>query len=102
MKKPGLSLAAILLLVSTNLSAAIVSATATESCLPATGHFSMFDSSMFSVNSGYLGSITYVAKNNTPAAGVQEESTIPVPAAAWLFVSGLLGMIGVSRRKRKQ
>jgi len=26
-------------------------------------------------------------------------STVPVPAAAWLFGSGLLGLIGVSRRK---
>jgi hypothetical protein len=28
-------------------------------------------------------------------------STIPVPAAAWLFVSGLIGLIGVARRKRQ-
>jgi len=27
-------------------------------------------------------------------------STIPVPAAVWLFGSGLLGLIGVSRRRR--
>ena len=27
-------------------------------------------------------------------------SSIPVPAAAWLFGSGLLGLIGVARRKR--
>ena len=26
-------------------------------------------------------------------------STVPVPAAAWLFASGLVGMIGVARRK---
>lgn len=26
-------------------------------------------------------------------------SPVPVPAAAWLFVSGLLGLVGVSRRK---
>jgi hypothetical protein len=28
-----------------------------------------------------------------------EISTIPIPAAAWLFVSGLLGLIGIARRK---
>jgi len=28
-----------------------------------------------------------------------EASTVPVPAAAWLFGSGLLGLIGVARRK---
>lgn len=27
-------------------------------------------------------------------------SAIPVPAAAWLFMSGLLGLVGISRRKR--
>ena len=26
-------------------------------------------------------------------------TSVPVPAAAWLFVSGLLGLVGVSRRK---
>ncbi|MEZ5540851.1 MAG: VPLPA-CTERM sorting domain-containing protein [Pseudomonadota bacterium] len=25
---------------------------------------------------------------------------VPVPAAAWLFGSGLLGLLGVARRKR--
>jgi hypothetical protein len=27
-------------------------------------------------------------------------SSVPLPAAAWLFGSGLLGLIGVARRKR--
>jgi hypothetical protein len=27
-------------------------------------------------------------------------SAIPVPAAVWLFGSGLLGMIGIARRKK--
>ena len=30
---------------------------------------------------------------------VREFSPVPVPAAAWLFGSGLLGLIGVARRK---
>lgn len=29
-----------------------------------------------------------------------ETSVIPVPAAAWLFASGLLGLAGIARRKR--
>jgi hypothetical protein len=29
-----------------------------------------------------------------------EITTIPIPAAAWLFVSGLLGLIGIARRKQ--
>ena len=32
----------------------------------------------------------------------EEKSSVPVPAAAWLFISGLVGMIGVARRKRKE
>jgi hypothetical protein len=35
--------------------------------------------------------------SDRPLVGV---SAIPVPAAAWLFGSGLLGLIGVARRKR--
>ena len=27
-------------------------------------------------------------------------NTVPVPAAIWLFGSGLLGLIGISRRKK--
>jgi len=30
---------------------------------------------------------------------VTPPSAVPVPAAAWLFASGLMGLIGVSRRK---
>jgi len=28
-------------------------------------------------------------------------NTVPIPAAAWLFGSGLLGLVGVARRRRK-
>ena len=34
------------------------------------------------------------------SALVRDVSTVPVPAAAWLFGSGLLGLIGVARRKK--
>jgi len=27
-------------------------------------------------------------------------TTVPVPAAAWLFGSGLLGLVGIARRKK--
>ena len=27
-------------------------------------------------------------------------SIIPIPAAVWLFISGLLGLIGIARRKQ--
>jgi hypothetical protein len=29
-------------------------------------------------------------------------SAVPVPAAVWLFGSGLLGLIGVARRKSRK
>ena len=34
------------------------------------------------------------------AADVQPPEPIPVPAAVWLFGSGLLGLVGVARRKK--
>lgn len=33
-------------------------------------------------------------------SGVVEMNTIPIPAAVWLFGSGLLGLFGVARRKQ--
>ncbi len=27
-------------------------------------------------------------------------STVPIPAAVWLFGSGLLGLLGIARRKK--
>jgi hypothetical protein len=34
--------------------------------------------------------------------GVLGVTTVPVPAAVWLFGSGLLGLVGVARRKRNR
>lgn len=39
--------------------------------------------------------------NQTPAfAGTLTPQAIPVPAAVWLFGSGLLGLVGIARRKK--
>lgn len=38
--------------------------------------------------------------NTNTFARVSESSVIPVPAAVWLFGSGLLGLVGVARRKK--
>lgn len=38
-------------------------------------------------------------EKNIKTAGVSV-ATVPLPAAAWLFGSGLLGLIGISRRKK--
>ena len=42
-----------------------------------------------------------VAKNgwNIEAVAIDVQ-TVPVPAAVWLFGSGLLGLIGMARRKQ--
>ncbi len=37
-----------------------------------------------------------------PYIDVQQVSAVPVPAAAWLFGSGLMGLVGVARRRGKQ
>lgn len=42
-------------------------------------------------NTGYVGALRL--------SGLAYASTVPVPAATWLFGSGLLGLIGVARRK---
>ena len=59
-----------------------------------------------------LGSPTGNLLNDTPAKGFtlaadgsltygeQQVATVPLPAAAWLFGSGLLGLIGIGRRKQ--
>ncbi len=52
-----------------------------------------------------LGSYTFLdthAFNNTynPIATFSEVNPVPLPAAAWLFGSGLLGLIGFYKRKK--
>lgn len=46
----------------------------------------------------FTGGTWNLASNGTLTYAVAT-SAVPVPAAAWLFVSGLLGLVGVSRRK---
>jgi hypothetical protein len=55
-------------------------------------------------------SYTQFFLDQNPFEGIQYEfdiygndpliSVVPVPAAVWLFGSGLLGLIGISRRKK--
>lgn len=63
------------------------------------------------VDAGMVGELVQFGFNNTAtdwgASGVvydnlgfAEVSAVPVPAAAWLFGSGLLGLVGVARRKK--
>lgn len=49
------------------------------------------------------GSGTYVALNGIAATGADGAggvTPVPIPAAVWLFGSGLLGLIGIARRKK--
>ena len=39
--------------------------------------------------------------SNTTVGGYYLISAVPVPAALWLFSSGLLGLIGVSRHRKQ-
>jgi hypothetical protein len=43
---------------------------------------------------------TYTDGSTGNAATMGSWSVVPIPAAAWLFGSGLLGLIGVARRKK--
>ena len=51
---------------------------------------------------GVIGFGEYTLNLNGPNSydGTFEVSSVPVPAAVWLFGSGLLGLIGVARRKK--
>ena len=48
---------------------------------------------------GFLGNVN-ITGSTTGHALVRGTSVVPVPAAAWLFGSGLLGLIGIARRKK--
>lgn len=68
----------------TGLSEGLTLLTMADNELPAGGWYD---------NSNYLAAYP-IYKNESV-----EVSAIPVPAAAWLFGSGLIGLIGLARRK---
>ncbi len=60
------------------------------------------DAWRFNFNSGgYQGSSNKGTNHYGLAVRSGDVSAVPVPAAVWLFGSGLVGLIGVSRRKRR-
>ena len=61
--------------------------------------FTGYNTSDFVVQAGYneYDPVLIGGANNIIAG--TEVSAVPVPAAAWLFGSGLIGLIGVARRK---
>lgn len=58
------------------------------------------DAWYFSMNSGKQNYFSKSINYNAWAVQSGDISAVPVPAAVWLFGSGLLGLIGVARRKR--
>lgn len=61
------------------------------------GEFDMCGSSGCGATNASIGDPFSFSSEISPAS----ISSVPVPAAAWLFGSGLLGLIGVSRRSKK-
>ena len=53
------------------------------------------------VGGAFDGQIGYWSLNGVAKAESTPPPEVPVPAAAWLMGSGLLGLVGVARRRRK-
>lgn len=70
--------------------------------VPATGYFYETQGTDRSVHSSYL-ETTSVSSYNMYTASLLvryvDVAPVPVPAAVWLFGSGLVGLIGIARRK---
>jgi hypothetical protein len=49
---------------------------------------------------GYLVNVQHPSSANDALWSITRVSAVPVPAAAWLFGSGLLALLGISRRKK--
>ena len=47
-----------------------------------------------------LGSATWAADGSLTITGNGTSAPVPLPAAVWLFGSGLMGLVGVSRRRK--
>lgn len=55
----------------------------------------------FAASSAVSGGTSLIrSTNNTPIIAYEDVPAVPVPAAVWLFGSGLLGFMGIARRKK--
>ena len=48
---------------------------------------------------GYLVNVQHPSSGNDALWSITQVAAVPVPAAVWLFASGLIGLIGLARRK---
>lgn len=64
------------------------------------GNITFAPSSIAFVLAAETDQVTIVNAGATNYMGDWKVATVPVPAAVWLFGSGLLGLIGMARRKR--
>lgn len=74
-----------------------------SSVLAFTLDFTALAGASLSVSGSYTDSNfsdTPVAASTLATVSAGEPSTVPVPAAVWLFGSGLIGMAGMARRKK--
>ena len=69
------------------------------------------NSSVFTASNTFTGNLAYdlmtvkvdfslSADSNVGISGFVQQTAVPVPAAVWLFGSGLIGLVGVARRKK--
>jgi hypothetical protein len=73
------------------------SLTTTTSVLAPGSHTLLFE--VGDVNDPNLDSAAFIANLRAASGSSGTTPTVPIPAAVWLLGSGLLGLVGVARRK---
>jgi len=69
------------------------------------------NSDVFTASNAFTGDLAYdlmtvkvdfsLSANSTVGmSGFVQQVVVPIPAAVWLFGSGLLGLVGIARRKK--
>jgi hypothetical protein len=64
-----------------------------------TGEFDIFNWA-FGLPEGWRLTLDYQLDTSGRDVLMAQVSSVPVPGALWLFLSGLLGMVGLGRRKK--
>ena len=88
------------------LAAMLLAGPVSGASLPASFDYSAttrFDAFGFNMNKSFeqiSGTVSSTAETTSSRLSNSVFTDVPVPAAAWLFMSGLAGLIGISRRKK--